>query len=577
MAATAFWDISPARKGDTGKENYVPVLSLVQFSKVPFVSFGTVKIGTSKSALLRIENPNEDVDVEVTVEKIASGKGFSVDSKTFTVEGQGWFGLTVTWTPTEEGGVRELVMFNANRVVKHQAVILGRAEAPKKKKKTLWDTIKNKPAKVSGPGPKKAANKTFQVSRRPQYKRDRPRSPLVSLNRDGPNRGRVRSPLACLVPEMPLKQRNSQDFLTLPENKDLAKVLNKTLSPVGTPDRLKRLMPRIDPVESPLLRTPVSTESTLSNTPALSIKDALALINSDLSPINGSPRESANEFSDSLESKSGELDAKRTPEVGEPRLTFFVSKKVVLQDVKPFTSTTVTKSKAPVETGAQGRKTIKSRRRLLERTLELSDSGSQAESRSGTPCLPVIDVDADSQSANGNGESDEGVDDGRKSSNGRPVYGSPAPITFLVTTPQVGEGHISPTRTLHEQSVSFSFPVMEPPKDVVSPVRAVPSHCDAIQIVSSKPLAFLASSPESFPVHVAGKCKKRKSEEFLAADANAVDAGKSVQAKRCRGSKVKSEASEDKRAAMQRRQPRPAVGLQRKIWPPGNYNWRPLA
>ena len=44
------------------------------------------------------------------------------------------FTLTITWTPAEEGGVRELIVFSANGVLKHQAVLLGRAEAPKKKK-----------------------------------------------------------------------------------------------------------------------------------------------------------------------------------------------------------------------------------------------------------------------------------------------------------------------------------------------------------------------------------------------------------------------------------------------------------
>lgn len=43
------------------------------------------------------------------------------------------FTLTITWTPTEEGGIRELIVFNYG-VLKHQAVLLGRAEAPKTKK-----------------------------------------------------------------------------------------------------------------------------------------------------------------------------------------------------------------------------------------------------------------------------------------------------------------------------------------------------------------------------------------------------------------------------------------------------------
>lgn len=52
----------------------------------------------------------------------------------FVSQPEGSFSLTVTWTPSEEGGIRELIVFNANGVLKHQVVMLGRAEAPKKKK-----------------------------------------------------------------------------------------------------------------------------------------------------------------------------------------------------------------------------------------------------------------------------------------------------------------------------------------------------------------------------------------------------------------------------------------------------------
>uniref|UniRef100_A0A3P8R6K5 Calponin-homology (CH) domain-containing protein n=1 Tax=Astatotilapia calliptera TaxID=8154 RepID=A0A3P8R6K5_ASTCA len=185
-----FLDFSPTRRDYTDKENDVPVLSLIQFSKAPFVTFGSVKLGTSKSAVLRIENPTEYAAAEVSVDKIPSSKGFSVDFGLCFQPG-GSFTLVVTWTPTEEGGIRELIVLNASGVLKHQAVLLGRAEAPKRKKKTLWDTIKSKREgekmttlrrKVEHPPLKMAANKTFQVSRNPQYKRDKPRSPLASLN-----------------------------------------------------------------------------------------------------------------------------------------------------------------------------------------------------------------------------------------------------------------------------------------------------------------------------------------------------------------------------------------------------------
>lgn len=81
-----FLDFSPIRGDEDNKENDVPVLSLVQFSKAPFLTFGNVKLGTSKSALLQIDNPSEDVEAEVTVEKIPSSKGFSVHRDRFTIQ-----------------------------------------------------------------------------------------------------------------------------------------------------------------------------------------------------------------------------------------------------------------------------------------------------------------------------------------------------------------------------------------------------------------------------------------------------------------------------------------------------------
>lgn len=80
-----FLDFSPVRR-DEDKENDIPILSLIQFSKAPFLTFGTVKLGTSKSAVLQVDNPSEDVEAEVTVDKIPSSKGFCVDHSRFTVQ-----------------------------------------------------------------------------------------------------------------------------------------------------------------------------------------------------------------------------------------------------------------------------------------------------------------------------------------------------------------------------------------------------------------------------------------------------------------------------------------------------------
>ncbi|XP_018526360.1 LOW QUALITY PROTEIN: abnormal spindle-like microcephaly-associated protein [Lates calcarifer] len=671
MAETAtstqrgFLDFSPIKRDDANKENDVPVLSLIQFSKAPFVTFGTVKLGTSRSAVLRLENPTEDAEAEVAIEKIPSSKGFSVDHKTFTIQPEGSFSLTVTWTPTEEGGIRELIIFNANGVLKHQAVLLGRAEAPKKKKKSLWDTIKNKRdgEKVAVPRGKKmqlplkmAANKTFQVSRKPQYKRDKPRSPLASLNEgkavrersltkhspidvrskeseeqkaSNPKQSKLslalsdqenihhiqrNSPVVLLVPTAKLMDSGTGSMSaspdnsgSKPENRDLTKILNQTLSPIGTPERFKKLMPRIQS-ESPVPATVNSVSdaddanSELTRTPVLSLKDALALIDSDLSNINTSPRDSSScEFSDSLESKSGSHsygsdrnvlkalpDSPGLSEPNEPRLTFFVTKKVVVNEVivvseaeadkaevvkkASFTSATVTKSKAPVEENSlSGRKIKKSRRRLLEKTLELSDSSSQYESRPSTPKLPVIEPHRTDTGTNGWQNSEVTghlCDDTHQvlgftsSSPTPPSYGSVIPsFTFPVTSPP----SMAPTR--------FSFSVTSPPPTVPASVAFTvtspsptascsPLHCNFSPNLKVHEQCPTVPAPpsvqeDSFPIHMAVKSKKRKSEEYLKSHAKVEDAGKTDRVKRSKVVAVKSEPTrslQERRSASQRQQ-----------------------
>ncbi|XP_028442407.1 abnormal spindle-like microcephaly-associated protein [Perca flavescens] len=630
-------DFSPIKREESNKENDVPVLILTHFSKAPFLSLGTVKLGTSKAVVLRIENPTDYAEAEVTVEKVPSSKGFSVDHNTFTIQPEDSFNLTVTWTPTEEGGIRELIIFNTNGVLKHQAVLLGRADAPKKKKKSLWDTIKNKKEgeKVAAPRRKKteqplkmAANKTFQVSRKPQYKREKPRSPLASLNegkavresslskvspvddysqnaeerkastsalrqrslglsgQENINHVQRNSPLGLLVPAMMLTDSGNVSaspdaLLGEPENKGLAKMLNRTLSPIGTPEMFKKLMPRIQS-DSPLFATVKSVaddaDGVLTGTPVPSLKDALALIDSDLSHINTSPRDTSlsGGFSDSLESKSGSLTCgpeinalKALPESSEPRLTFFVSKKVISEIVvvskaddagvkkASFTSATVTKSKAPVEANlSSDRKTTKSRRRLLEKTLELSDGSSQCEPGLGTPDLPVIDLDGETKNWQISEAASSLCDDRHQAqeftsySLTQRLDGSPTPIPFPVTSPP----SVAPGR--------FSFPAFSSPHAAptftvtsVSPLGSSSPHMSPT--LSVPPCA----QEDSFPIHMAVNSKKRKSEEYLKSDAKIVDAGNAECVKRSRGVAGKTgppRSVQERRSASQRQQPRTA-------------------
>ncbi|TNM88126.1 hypothetical protein fugu_006347, partial [Takifugu bimaculatus] len=579
-----FLDFSPVKRDDGNKENDVPTLRLIQFSKAPFLTFGTVKLGTCRSTVLQIENPTEDVEAEVTVEKIPSNKGFSVDHSTFTIQPEGSFCLTVTWTPTEEGGMRELIIFNANGVLKHQAVMLGRAEAPKKKKKSLWDSIKNKTGsnqvaaprrKVTDQPLKMASNKAFQVSRKPQYQRKKSRSPLASLDEGRPEAER---PFSKQIPQTSLQQKvlNSQSeeniynlrrkslhdpkldgnrvslspdgMVSKPENQDLISMLNKTLSPIGTPARLKKLMPHIYH-ESPLsaaVRPAASLDEAderATGTPILSVKEALALIDSDLSHINSSPQDTSSScgFSDSLESKSGShgckvdndflkalQDSPHQPDACEQRLTFFVTKKGVSEvagsepiQKAAFTSVTVTKAKAPVEANSlSGRKIRKSKRRLLEKTLELSGS---SESGPGTPSLPVIDVDAGTEACH-----DAQPQELSTSILCPRIQSLPTTISSPVASPlAVPSGLTSPfpvnTSILPSSPVGTSSPL--------HPKLCVKFNMNEVCPPASEPPPV---QEDSFPVHMALKNKKRKSEEFLKSDEKIEDAGKTELAKRTR-------------------------------------------
>ncbi|NXJ11136.1 ASPM protein, partial [Odontophorus gujanensis] len=226
------------------------VLLLSHFSRPPYLSFGSLRVGASRTRLLGIENPNAE-DAEVVVERFpASAKGFSLERRRFCVESQQRIFVYVTWTPLEEGKVRESVTFVVNGIVKHQAVFLGVAEQPLKKKKSLWDTIKKKNISETSVSRKinkrnskvKNVNKTFQVSQ----KADRLRSPLQSCeNQDalqnstspakefpvGSENKLPISPIAPVLEELrttactPLSMRRSTTF------SDIAAAVNEGLLP----------------------------------------------------------------------------------------------------------------------------------------------------------------------------------------------------------------------------------------------------------------------------------------------------------------------------------------------------------
>uniref|UniRef100_A0A4W3K579 Assembly factor for spindle microtubules n=1 Tax=Callorhinchus milii TaxID=7868 RepID=A0A4W3K579_CALMI len=141
-----------ARSKGSGGGDDQGELVLTHFARTPFVCFGTVRVGCSKSQVLPIANP-QDVPVQVVIDKFPSAKGFTANESRFVVEHD----LVISWIPLNAGGVRETVTFSVG-CVKIKAVFLGKAEDPPKKKRSLWDTIKRN---KSSEGPVKSKKSTI--------------------------------------------------------------------------------------------------------------------------------------------------------------------------------------------------------------------------------------------------------------------------------------------------------------------------------------------------------------------------------------------------------------------------------
>uniref|UniRef100_A0A8D1AL48 Abnormal spindle-like microcephaly-associated protein homolog n=1 Tax=Sus scrofa TaxID=9823 RepID=A0A8D1AL48_PIG len=231
-----------------------PVLSLSHFCRSPFLCFGDVRLGASRTLPLALDNPNEET-ADVRLSRVpAAEQGFSIWPSAFVLQPKEKVVISITWTPLKGGRVRETVTFLVNDVLKHQAILLGNAEEQKKKKRSLWDTINKKKASASSSNNKKVSNipninKTFSVS----PKAERVRSPLQACENLAVNESCSPkdnhslileentipiSPISPAFPEchgdtcLPLSARRSTAYTSLPvsENEELLKVEGALLS-----------------------------------------------------------------------------------------------------------------------------------------------------------------------------------------------------------------------------------------------------------------------------------------------------------------------------------------------------------
>ncbi|XP_006734124.1 abnormal spindle-like microcephaly-associated protein isoform X2 [Leptonychotes weddellii] len=192
------WEVSPTeRRPPAGLRGTVaedaaaspPVLSLSHFCRSPFLCFGDVRLGASRTLPLVLDNPNDEV-AEVKISHFpAAEQGFSVSQRWFELQPKEKIVISVNWTPLKEGRVREIVTFLVNDVLKHQAILLGNAEEQKKKKRSLWNTSNKKKMSASSSNKRisciQNVNKTFCVSQNV----DRVRNPLQACENLAMNEG----------------------------------------------------------------------------------------------------------------------------------------------------------------------------------------------------------------------------------------------------------------------------------------------------------------------------------------------------------------------------------------------------
>lgn len=265
-------------------------------------------------------------------------------------------------------------------------------------------------------------------------------------NMSSPNK----SPVVLLVPASRLiDSMDKENISSVPLHKvdyKESRLLNKTLSPIGTPERFSN--PLMSRFQSPLpvICTPIKDRRSELTAQVLSVKDALAVINSDLCcPVSPPNACSSLNLGDSLESDDLSMDGKLEAaisvagdvspqaDIAPPRLTFFVKSNKVIDDEPepegpthspaagsasatkvgvgddesnqegpkpkkiPLNSATVIKSKtcASPERSPDAHKTRTFRRRLLQKaSLVPSSPESNTDLLEGVSVLPVINADA---------------------------------------------------------------------------------------------------------------------------------------------------------------------------------------
>lgn len=130
-----------------------PTLKLTHFAEIPKISFGTVKVGSSKAEPFVVHNPLP-LCQSLVIEKCPTDKGFTLDlngngssedskENCVSIPANEEIFLSIKWEPKESGSCREIIRFKwDNNSPRFQVVVFGTALGPKKVKPAAKKSFK---------------------------------------------------------------------------------------------------------------------------------------------------------------------------------------------------------------------------------------------------------------------------------------------------------------------------------------------------------------------------------------------------------------------------------------------------
>ncbi|KAK8387815.1 hypothetical protein O3P69_020026 [Scylla paramamosain] len=140
----AYFEISPGQKQRqqaaaaeaAAAAAEVPVLRLIHFTHPPKLCFEGVKLGTTCLRHLRVLNPKDQTQRVICERFPKAESGFGWNEVELVLGPGQSVELEMWWTPTQEGGAREVVLWKTDIGVRSQTVLIGSCVDPRPKKKT---------------------------------------------------------------------------------------------------------------------------------------------------------------------------------------------------------------------------------------------------------------------------------------------------------------------------------------------------------------------------------------------------------------------------------------------------------